>query len=120
GGRVAPELDLASRRPPASRPEPGAPAPRLLSRLLHPARETCGGGGERVARADRHLPQPLRHLLRTLPQAGLRHARGVRQRLAGTFRRGGIARLVAPLLEADELLGAAAALLFAALPAPPA
>src|SRR4029077_11209297 len=76
------------------------------------------GGGERVARADRHLPQPLGHLLRPLPQARLRNARGVSERLAGTLCRGGIARLVAQLLEVDELLGAAAELLLAALEVP--
>src|SRR5262249_5752274 len=101
GGQAAPELALASRRPPASRPEPGAPAPRLLSRLFHPARETCGGGGERVARADRHLPQPLRHLLRTLPQAGPPHARGRRPPPPRTLRPRGLPRLACQLPQGD-------------------
>src|SRR5207237_9662431 len=108
------ELDLPAGRGAAAAAEPRAPAARLLARLRELAGDAGGRGGQRGTGAQRHLAEPLGHVLPLLPEPRRRHLGRVLDLLTRLGRLLGAALLRQPL-QALEVGGTAAHLLLLAL-----
>src|SRR5438094_1047902 len=114
GGEPPAELDLPARRRASTCAEAGAPGARLLARLPELARDAGGCRRECRPGACRHLAEPLRHVLRFLPEPGRRHLGRPLDLLARLCRLLGVSQLVERL----EIRRAATNLFFLAVEIP--